>query len=333
MKQDPRSRQYWWWAILAAVLWHLAALGILGWWAPWDNLNSEVETFEPIQMVFAPSPIDGESPPRDEPREFTELPEERADLAPTDPDYISNVDSRARDRAVDEETTDVPRLEGESPAPHVGLSPDVENPPPPTPEGSGDPESTTPTGEPQPEEGAVADATDERGTQLRPADTRSPVDGRRGRPGETRDRAGAPTPVPPLEHQVGPTLSDMRQEEMRNPMGNVPLFGDVSMNTVAWPWAPWLQQFQRNFLRGWSNFVPYAYRIGVIHGKQVVQLEIAKDGTLLSIDVLEREGHGSLEEASLANLRSFAPYGPLSADGSFPEPTLRLQVTILYPDF
>ena len=94
----------------------------------------------------------------------------------------------------------------------------------------------------------------------------------------------------------------------------------------------WLSRFRRDFLRGWINFVPYAYHIGVVDGHQVVDLEIAPDGRLLSLQVVERDGHDSLEEATLANFRSFAPYHPLSADGSFPEETLRLRATIFYPD-
>jgi outer membrane biosynthesis protein TonB len=330
---DAAIRRRWWWAILATLLWHLTALVMLAWWAPWEHLATVPPRHEPLQLVFGPETPAPESTEEEKtPREFTELPPDRADLKPDDPDYISNVDSRARDRATGDETTNLPRLEGESEAPHVGMSPDAKPVPKPNQEGSGTPESVQDAkGDSGP---ATSEAPPDQGTQIWKDRTTPPGGGRRGLPGDATDRAGRPAPtVAPLEHRVGPAISDLRQEEMHHPMGNVPLFGDVSMSTVAWPWAPWLQQFQRNFYRNWINFVPYAYRIGVIHGRQVVQLEIAKDGTLLDLQVLDHEGHASLEEASLANLRSFAPYGPLSEDGSFPEPTLRLQLTIIYPDF
>jgi Gram-negative bacterial TonB protein C-terminal len=332
VSREPSARGRWWWALLATLVWHLIVFSILQWWAPWESFESEPTHFEPIQMVFAPTPDDSGARDEDEPSEFSELPEDRADLAPEDPDFISNVDSRARDRATGDETTDLPELQGESEAPHVGMSPDVASPP--VDDGSGQEESVTDTGDPEAADLEASAETGADGTKILPADPRKSQDGRRGRPAPDRDRAGRPFPtVPPLAQTVGPAISDLRQQEMRHPMGNVPLFGDVSMSTVAWQWAPWLQQFQRNFYRNWINFVPYAYRIGVIHGRQVVEVEVAKDGTLLAIEVQARDGHASLEEASLANLRSFAPYGPLSEDGSFPDPTLRLQVTIVYPDF
>ncbi len=328
------ARRRWWIALLAALLWHLAVFGILQLWAPWETLTTVPRTYEPIDMVFAPLPNEASpTPSAQEPREFTELPEDRADLRPQDPDYLSNVDSRARDRVVDGEDSDLPRLQGESEAPHIGMSPEAEPAPPELP-GSGVPDAAGEEGEPRSSEESAAERTrEDGGTELLEDLPRIGREGRRGEPGSERRRSGRPRPIPPLEHRVGPAISDLTQEEMRHPMGNVPLFGDVSMNTVAWEWAPWLQRFQRDFYRGWINFVPYAYRIGVIHGRQVVDLEVAPDGTLLSLAVVDREGHESLEEASLANLRSFAPYGPLSEDGSFPEPTLRLRLTIVYPDF
>jgi len=317
--------------LLLTLAWHGLVFGVLSWWAPWEDVIVEPRHYDPIEMVFATPQSDQDS---SAPREFTELPEDRADLTPQDPDYISNLDSRARDRAVDGEETDLPELRGDSEAPHVGMSPDVQTPPQQNDEGSGNEDAVTADGERDEEDHPSNEGAEAGTTQLREDQPRPPSDGRRGQPGAGPDISGTPFPtVEPLPHKVGPALSDLRQEEMHNPFGDVPLFGDVSMNTVAWPWAAWLQQFQRNFLRGWINFVPYAYRIGVIHGKQVIRLEIDPDGTLLGIEVLEREGHASLEEASLANLKSFTPYGPLSEDGSFPEPTLQLQLTIIYPDF
>lgn len=340
------ARRRWWIALTVAAIWHVGVGGMLEVWQPWRAAPGQAEEFEPLDIVFAsPPPVRSTAAEEERPREFTELPENRADLAPDDPDFISNVDSRARDRATEGEETEMPRLEGESEAPHVGLAPPEEVPP--AEPGSGSPEAESPEGDPREEDATsllVDEAEGDRPRTQTPDDgdagrrgpeeqrLRDQVLGRQGRSPIGEDRSGFTPNSSPPRHRVGPAVSDILQEEMKNPAGNVPLFGDVSMNTVAWPWAPWLQRFARDFLRGWSNFVPYAYHIGVVHGRQVVELEISREGKLLHMEVRDREGHQSLEDATLANFRSFAPYHPLSSDGSFPEETLRLRVTVIYPD-
>src|SRR5580765_481180 len=83
---------------------------------------------EPIQLVFSPS--GPQTPKKEEPHFFSELPSNRADAAPKKPDYLSNVTSRARDREPGGDAA-LPRMQGESDAPMVKLAPNGSPPQPP----------------------------------------------------------------------------------------------------------------------------------------------------------------------------------------------------------
>lgn len=341
------TRRRWTAALLLTLLWHvLVALGV-GLLDPF-SADAGSEPRPPIELTFAPlAPPAAEEPAReerDEPEFFTELPEDRADLAPERADALSNVDSRARDTVTEGETTDLPRMEGRGEAPQVGLQP---TPPAAEDEGSGDPraedgEQVEPIAEPEPAESdeAAGDPEAERrgersvlgesvesGITGRGAETEgNPLRSSQGDPGASL-RPGRISASPEPRFLVGRGRDSIYQEEMDNRLGNVPLFGDISLNTVAWNWAPWLQRFAREFHRNWVP--PYAYWIGLIEGNQLVEVEIDRDGTLLRLEVKEETGHDSLREATLGNFRSIAPYQPLPED--FPEPTLRLTVRVTYP--
>jgi hypothetical protein len=123
--------------------------------------------------------------------------------------------------------------------------------------------------------------------------------------------------------------SDIPQPEMDNPSGNAGLTGDVSLNTTAWDWAPWIQRFGRRLMRAW--YAPPAYYMGVLKegGWTIVELEITHTGEVLRMDVLEEQGHPSLIRAATSALRTISPMEPLPAD--FPEKTLILRVRMVYP--
>jgi hypothetical protein len=123
--------------------------------------------------------------------------------------------------------------------------------------------------------------------------------------------------------------SDIHQPEMDNPSGNAPLSGDVSLNTTAWDFAPWIQRFGRRLMAAW--IAPPAYYFGVLKegGWTVVEMEIARSGQVLRMDVLEEQGHPSLINAATGALRSISPMEALPAD--FPEKTLILRVRLVYP--
>jgi outer membrane biosynthesis protein TonB len=335
----------WTLAILAALLTHAVLLAAVEWLGIFDPPDRRVVP-EPIDIVFTqPATTPSDEAVDDEPTQFSELPEDRADVAPEDPDFLSNVDSRARDRAVAEEETDMPRMDGRSESPHVELA-----------EPSADQVESSTAGEegtreqPAPNEAGGEEARLDRdsgdpATRTREGVSldellRDPERGRRGDPGPGEaGRSGRPgrgdqdaireSRGEEPRYSLRAHGSAFFQEQMNNPGGNVSLFGDISLNTLNWEFAPWIQRFVRDYHRNW--FPPYAYGLGIISGYEVVDLEVAPDGRLLRLEVLEEEGHEALTESTLTAFRAFAPYHPLPDD--FPEPTLRLRVKVIYPDW
>ncbi len=290
----------------------------------------------------APTP-----PEPKQPSEFSELPVDRTDVRPERPDFLSNVDSRARDRRPGGEDTGLPELKGRGEAPHVGMEPAGQPQPVLPPAGaqaSAAGAQASPGGRPArppaagpgpggpPQDGSALDATAQNATAQDAGSAAAADDARRRRASTAdsredllgRGEGGPATPV--LLQRLGTT--DIYQEEMDNPGGNVQLFGDVSLSTIKWAYAPWLQHFFREVQRNWR--APYAYYLGVIHGYTLVELEVARDGKLVRLEVLGEEGHSSLREHSIAALRSTAPYQALPED--FPEPSLVLRLKMIYPD-
>jgi len=105
--------------------------------------------------------------------------------------------------------------------------------------------------------------------------------------------------------------------------------GALSLSTYKWAWAPYINKLKYKHRSVW--FAPPAYnRLGLIHGKTKIFFEISRDGKLLSLKVLEHSGHKSLEEASVASIRSTFPFLPLPPD--FPDEKLGITATLYYPD-
>ncbi len=129
-----------------------------------------------------------------------------------------------------------------------------------------------------------------------------------------------------LVRQPGDLGFDYRQEEFSPAGGNQIRFGDFQLSTVEWDFAPWLETFKRDFLPNWIP--PYAYHLGVIDGWTVVELVIQPDGAVSAMVVVEKQGHESLHQASVAALRATAPLQPLP--GHFPDPELVLTVKLHY---
>lgn len=339
-RESPHA---WLLAVLAALLTHallLLAVDRLGVFDPPDERPEP----GPIDIVFSPAPraAPADEAETDEPTRFSELPEDRADVAPEDPDFLSNVDSRARDRAVDDEETDLPRMEGRSEAPHVALAEPATEPAAPDAAGeegrrdqpsqaeAGGDESATGTSSPPSRlrEGAAMQELLRESEQGRSGDRGEADPNLSGRPGSGEHDAIREDRGDAARYSLRRNGSDFFQEEMANPGGNVSLFGDISLNTLNWEFAPWIQRFVRDYHRNW--FPPYAYgALGLISGYQLVDLEVAPDGRLLRLEVVEEEGHEALKESTLTTFRAFAPYLPLPAD--FPEPTLKLRVKVIYP--
>ena len=319
------SRDAWIMAWTLALMLHaLAIVGIRRFPPIGGASATRPAQLEPVQLVFSPpSP----TPTKEEkPHFFSELPPDRKDVAPKKADFLSNVTSRARDN-VSGGDGDLPRMKGEGDAPMVSLEPNG---------GSSHPAPSSPAPPPTPPSPPQ--------TTPRPS---SPSAGAAAAPLATfsTDTKGITGPAATSQrHDAGPTRpapddqaalfgysgrSDMHQPEMNNPEGNAALTGDVSLNTTAWDYAPWLQRFGRKLMQTW--YAPTAYYMGILKdgGWAVIEIEIAPSGELLRLDLLEEQGHPSLIRQATGALRAMAPMERLPA--GFPEKTLVLRIRMIYP--
>jgi hypothetical protein len=277
------NRRIWTFATLVALLLHLGAAWVARALRVLDPSSLAPQEPELIQVVFS----------RERPKMFTELPEDRADEPPEDSDLLSNVDSRARDRAPGGSPDDMPRLEGSSEAPHVRMD-------------SGEPEPEPATPEPE----------------TTPEPTSLPRTSLLGTISERITRSQARSSPKP------PGISDIFQEEMSHKKGNAVLSGDISLSTTEWEFAPWVKSFRRAVLRRWR--APSAYYMGLIDGWTEIELEVLRDGTVRRIDVVgEDVGHRSLTTAAVFALEGAAPYRSLPSH--FPDESLIVQIRFAYP--
>jgi hypothetical protein len=311
LRQEQNGRT---WAIAWALTLALHALVFVALQAGrhWVPAPPKPAAPEPIHLNFVRPPPASTAPKT--PTYFTELPADRADQPPAHADFLSNVTSRARDRVPGGDQS-LPRMSGETDAPSVAMT-----------AGRVEPKRASTPAQPPAQPSASADA-------------KAMVDAPKAAAGGT-GAAGA-TATPSAPHDVTPSSSDFPSEsaapgnsdipqgEMDNPSGNAGLTGDVSLNTTAWDWAPWIQRFGRRLMRSW--YAPPAYYMGVLKdgGWTVVEMEIARTGEVLRMEVLEEQGHPSLMNAATSALRSISPMEKLPTD--FPEKTLILRVRMVYP--
>jgi hypothetical protein len=274
-----------------------------------------IQRIEPIRLVFAKTGPGARKP--EAPHFFSELPHDRADAAPKKAEFLSNVTSRARD-LVPGGDDGMPRMEGEGDAPLVKLEP-----------GGGASRPATSSLALDPAEPASPRAA-ESPQRRDPAKEQTAATGATAAPNPTQSAtAGAVADVTPHDAAGANGNSDIYQPEMANPGGNAGLAGDVSLNTIAWEYAPWLERFGRLLMHRWIP--PPAYSFGILKegGWAVIEVEYSRSGAMLRLDVLEEHGHPSLSQAAQSALRSVAPVERLPAD--FPEPTLILRIRMIYP--
>jgi hypothetical protein len=296
---------------LLTVLLHAGLLVAANLVGLFDAPEVQAQEQDVIEVVFAP-----ESPPSSaDPTFFSELPPDLAGEAPDQPVALSNVQSRARDMVPGGEDKQLPRLDGQSEAPHVRM--DVTD--------AGDPASHSQV--PLPHEPEPPDEPEEE-------DIDDPVP--EEEPDDDTTTLAAPEslrhPQSLLQYQdpiAAPShgASDIHQDAMSNPDGNAALPGDITLSTTEWAYAPWIQRFRRDVMQRWV--APVGYHLGIIHGWTLVDLEIDRSGNLLRIGAIAKEGHYALHDASIHALRVASPYRPLPAH--FPENTLIIQIRMAYP--
>ncbi len=340
------DRGVWASAILLTLLIHgVVAAGL---WAirPFTPAPVQAEPPRPMEFVFAPEAEPAPKPDPGHSKLFTELPPDRADSAPEEADLLSNVNSRARGPESGASGDDLPRLSGSADVAHLAMTPGrsdsrpepkpaspgkVEAPEKPKPAAEAPPEDA-PDGrspvvlKPKPEGPAATDplAALERDRAPEPAPSEAPKED----PGKSDPDSLTPIDADRLKLLLPTAGADFFQEAMNHPEPGSVLPGGISLNTVAWPWAPWLQRFTRDFMRRWT--APYAYRMGLIHGSHTLELTIAPDGTLRRMEVVEKEGDDALVETSTLTFKAMAPFEPLPDD--FPEKNLILRIRLVYPD-
>jgi hypothetical protein len=308
MRTPRRTSQRNAWLIAWALTLALHAGGVVGFrrLPPPHAISTAPARPEPVRLVFSRS--GPESRRSEAPHFFTELPPDRADTRPENADFLSNVTSRARDQVPGGDAA-LPRMQGESDAPMVNLEPDQATARPPA--------NLTP-----------------------PVEPANPGISEFQQPGGARSRGklgfgAAVSPARPARDATPDASpgsagnSDIHQPEMDNPGGNAALSGEVSLNTTAWDYAPWLQRFGRQLMSRWV--APPAYYMGLLKegGWALVEAEISRSGELLRLDLLEERGHPALSLAAQGAVRSTPPIEPLPAD--FPEPTLILRIRMVYP--
>ncbi len=118
-------------------------------------------------------------------------------------------------------------------------------------------------------------------------------------------------------------------QQLQQQLFSVEEVGALSLSTYAWEWAPYLNRLKRKHSSVW--YAPPAYsRLGIIHGQTVVVFEIARNGSLLKAQVIDHKGHESLETASFESIKAIFPFLPLP--DNFPDETLTITATLIYPD-
>ncbi|MEZ4648241.1 MAG: hypothetical protein R3E97_05530 [Candidatus Eisenbacteria bacterium] len=338
MRRSPHERAWGRWtpALLLTLLLHLgAAWGFLR----FDLLGADDLPEKPpefVEVVFEQP----EEPAPDRAEAFTELPEDRADEPAEQPDFLSNVDSRARDLTPGGEDR-LARQDGRTEFPQVAMETGQPSPPsdptPPVPRTEDmDPVDPDESRESEAEEAREDEAREkETLAQESPPPLEEDVVLRSREPDpwaafrRTSVQAPSPRPESPASVPQAGGPSDLAQDAMSSPDANAELLGDISLNTREWEWAPWLQAFRRELMESWT--APLGYHLGLIHGWTLLEVVVAPSGQVLSNRVMDEEGNVAFREASLAAVDRSAPYLPLPDD--FPEETLVITLRLDYPEW
>ncbi len=330
-------------AFLAALALHVLLLLVtwdLDLFRPLTESAAEALRERTVEVVLEPEPAAPELPAVSLPTAYTSVPErQQAEEPPAVPDFLALRDSRAADRIAGGEPASSPRAERTGEFPQVSILPDA---------GGGQPADASVLATPEGGGGRPDGGRDAEGEQeQRGRDLPQTPEGATASGGES-DRTQQPRrgegerPAAPDLVEVPVTgavsvLDDRRgdpgdrgfeyeQDAFSPAAGNLIQFGDFQLSTVEWDFAPWLESFKRAFLPNWIP--PYAYHLGVIDGWTIVKLVVLTDGTVAGLEVVEKQGHESLHQASVAALRATAPLKPLPEH--FPDPELVLNVKLHY---
>lgn len=104
-------------------------------------------------------------------------------------------------------------------------------------------------------------------------------------------------------------------------------FGQFSLNTYDWEWAPYVLAMRRRIN---GNLYPPAafFRLGIIDGETILKFKIYPSGELRDLTVIRYNGHTSLKETSVRAVEVSADFPPLPQD--FPSPYLEVTGRFVY---
>ena len=103
--------------------------------------------------------------------------------------------------------------------------------------------------------------------------------------------------------------------------------GNITLNTTAWDFAPYLLDLKRRIRQKWIPPVAFA-QLGAIHGYTWVHFRIYPDGKMEDLGIVETEGHDSLHRSSVNAIKGAAPFRPLP--DKFPEDFLEITFGFYY---
>lgn len=307
-------------SLLISLLLHLLLLFVSP-DASWMNAQvpSAAEESEPLEFVL-------QQPER--PKQIVETPKEGEVDEPVESDLLSDINSRARDDVDASEESDLPRVDGVAPVPSLPSG---------APSAAAGAEAAE-EGEQGDGEGETGDGSDRSGEidrgemsvlDSRPGSREGSSAGflRKGSSGESSQR----TPQRPSEGEQPaeqlPSTFDTFSAPMRNPNSTSAGIGNITLNTTAWDFAPYIYDLKRRIVRSW--FPPYAFTaMGLIWGHTKVRWKIYPDGHTEGIHIVEQDGHESLHSASRGAVRGAQPFKPLPPD--FPEPYLDITFGFYY---
>ncbi len=112
-----------------------------------------------------------------------------------------------------------------------------------------------------------------------------------------------------------------------NRMTTAPEFGDVSLSTYAWEWAPYIEYMRRR-LREHIFPPPAFYQMGAISGEVQLQFRLRRDGRVEGLKTLGYRGHVALVQTSINAVRGSNPFKSLPAN--FPEEFLEMTWIFYY---
>lgn len=269
---------------LVLVLWNSALLLDLGARLP----------VAPPPAKAAPLVFDLEQP--ETPREVIATPDDaRAPVAPTQADFLSDKNARARDQeaAPSRPVTGAPFSRGDL------ASHDIPAPPP----------------SPQPDRPAAE--RPEADAESRSSEASSPA----GSEPAVSPEAG---PAPPARRPFRLEMPSVPHRQLEGRAGEE---GGLSFNTYDWDFAPYMLALKRRI--GRNIFPPLAYTmLGMIDGDTLLRFKIYPDGRLADLELLGYSGHRSLMETSRSAVAVSAPFPVLPAD--FPKPYLEVTAKFTY---